>query len=141
MLSQALRILSLAVVLGLGTALPARAELRLWMFEQVGCAYCERWKEEVGDAYAITDEGRAAPLAMTNIRDGIPEGLSVTSMPIYTPTFVLARDGQEIGRIEGYPGEAFFWGLLGQMPAEAGADIGGETGAGGAADAAPAVSN
>jgi hypothetical protein len=30
----------------------------------------------------------------------------------YSPTFVLAQDGQEIGRIEGYPGEAFFWGLL-----------------------------
>lgn len=66
----------------------------------------------MGDAYTITDEGRAAPPAMTNIRDGIPEGLSVTSMPICTPTFVLARDGQEIGRIEGHPGEVFFCGLL-----------------------------
>jgi hypothetical protein len=30
----------------------------------------------------------------------------------YSPTFVVVMDGREIGRIEGYPGEAFFWGLL-----------------------------
>ena len=30
----------------------------------------------------------------------------------FTPTFVLVDDGREIGRIEGYPGEDFFWGLL-----------------------------
>jgi hypothetical protein len=30
----------------------------------------------------------------------------------FTPTFVLVQDGRELGRIEGYPGEDFFWGLL-----------------------------
>jgi hypothetical protein len=36
-----------------------------------------------------------------------------TRSPIrYTPTFVLVDNGQEVGRIEGYPGDAFFWGLL-----------------------------
>ena len=30
----------------------------------------------------------------------------------YSPTFVLVDQGREIGRIEGYPGENFFWGLL-----------------------------
>lgn len=34
---------------------------------------------------------------------------------MYTPTFILLEDGQEVGRIEGYPGEGFFWGLLGKM--------------------------
>jgi hypothetical protein len=33
----------------------------------------------------------------------------------FTPTFVLMVDGVEASRIEGYPGEDFFWGLLGQM--------------------------
>jgi hypothetical protein len=28
---------------------------------------------------------------------------------------VLVENGAEIGRIEGYPGEDFFWGLLKQM--------------------------
>ncbi|MBL3206218.1 thioredoxin family protein, partial [Klebsiella pneumoniae] len=30
----------------------------------------------------------------------------------YTPTFILVDGGREIGRIEGYPGADFFWGLL-----------------------------
>jgi len=33
----------------------------------------------------------------------------------FTPTFILVDDGREVGRIEGYPGEDFFWGLLGMM--------------------------
>jgi hypothetical protein len=34
---------------------------------------------------------------------------------VFTPTFVLVEDGQELARIEGYPGEDFFWGLLARM--------------------------
>ena len=30
----------------------------------------------------------------------------------FTPTFVLIDEEREIGRIEGYPGQEFFWGLL-----------------------------
>jgi hypothetical protein len=43
------------------------------------------------------------------------------SRVIYTPTFVLADGNREIARIEGYPGDDFFWTLLermlGQLPA------------------------
>jgi hypothetical protein len=31
---------------------------------------------------------------------------------LFTPTFVLINNGQEQARIEGYPGEDFFWPLL-----------------------------
>ena len=34
---------------------------------------------------------------------------------VYTPTFLLMSDSREIGRIEGYPGEDFFWALLNQI--------------------------
>ena len=30
----------------------------------------------------------------------------------YSPTFVLVDQGREVGRMEGYTGEDFFWGLL-----------------------------
>ena len=41
---------------------------------------------------------------------------SCTRSPIlYTPTFVLVANGEEVGRIEGYPGDAFFWGLLDRL--------------------------
>ena len=33
----------------------------------------------------------------------------------FTPTFILVNDGAELGRIEGYLGEDFFWALLGML--------------------------
>jgi hypothetical protein len=100
-------------VLTMATA--ARAELALMMVEQPGCAYCERWQAEIGPIYPKTAEGRVAPLIHQDIRDALPEGVSLRSKPRFTPTFVLLQDGVEISRLEGYPGEDFFWGLLSRM--------------------------
>jgi hypothetical protein len=33
---------------------------------------------------------------------------------VFTPTFIILEDGAEVARIEGYPGEDFFWQLLNQ---------------------------
>jgi hypothetical protein len=41
---------------------------------------------------------------------------------VFTPTFVLVEDGTEAGRIEGYPGEDFFWPLLAKLIAQAALD-------------------
>jgi thioredoxin-related protein len=108
-----------ALVLALGTMLAsilptdqARAEMQLLMFEEPGCVWCMRWNEDVGGEYPITPEGQLAPLTRLQLRDPLPENVSLASRPRYTPTFVVLRDGTEIGRIEGYPGEDFFWGLL-----------------------------
>jgi hypothetical protein len=104
------------------TPLPAAAEgYRLLMVEQPGCVYCERWHAEVGDAYGLSPEGRAAPLWPAMRRDMPPDGVTLARPVAFTPTFVLIDpEGQEAGRIEGYPGEDFFWGLLGRMLEEAG---------------------
>ena len=101
---------TLAAMICLATQ--AAAETRLLMFEEAGCSWCARWTAEVGTEYPITPEGRAAPLVRLNIHSRIPEEYSLGSRPRYTPTFVLVKNGQELGRIEGYPGEDFFWGLL-----------------------------
>jgi hypothetical protein len=94
---------------------PARAEMILLMFEEPGCVWCRRWTEDVGGEYPITPEGQAAPLMRVQLHDPVPEGITLASPPRFTPTFVLVQDGAEIGRIEGYPGEDFFWGLLGRI--------------------------
>lgn len=91
------------------------AETRLIMFESTGCPYCELWNEQVGDAYHKTTEGARAPLLRMDISDEIPEELTIGNAVVYTPTFVLIDDGQEIDRITGYPGEDFFWSLLNRM--------------------------
>lgn len=94
---------------------PARADVSLLMFEEVGCVWCARWNAEVGPEYPITPEGLAAPLVRLDIHEPLPDDLTLTSRPRFTPTFVLVEDGAELGRIEGYPGEDFFWGLLGRL--------------------------
>ena len=111
----------LAALILLLSPLTAAAGTELLMVEQPGCAYCARWHEEVGPEYPLTAEGKAAPLRPVQLRDPLPEGVTLVSKPVFTPTFILLQDGQEVGRIEGYPGEDFFWPMLAQMIAGAGA--------------------
>lgn len=87
----------------------------LVMAEQEGCEWCEAWDEEVGTIYHKTDAGRIAPLRRVNIHDPLPREFSFIRGLAFTPTFVLVHEGKEIGRILGYPGEDFFWGLLEEL--------------------------
>lgn len=110
---RALRFLCAAVLAGL-PAYGARAA-ELIMVEQPGCHYCEAWHDEVAPEYPKTAEGRFAPLVRVQLKDGAPEGVSFDRPAVFTPTFILVEDGEELARIEGYPGEDFFWGLLDAM--------------------------
>lgn len=93
----------------------ARADLTMAMFEQSGCAYCIMWDNEIGPIYPKTPEGQLAPLHKINLTATPPADWVLDNKPVFTPTFVLLRDGVEIDRLEGYPGEDFFWGLIGRM--------------------------
>ena len=104
-----LKFLILAIVLAAVGAAVQAADLV--MVEQNGCHWCERWDKEVAHIYPQTDEGKRAPLRRVNLRD-LPDDITFTSRPVFTPTFVLVQDGQELGRMEGYNGDEFFWFLL-----------------------------
>jgi hypothetical protein len=113
--------LGLFVVLGLagaGSNQPrADTHIALIMVEEPGCPYCARWHREVGTAYANTREGRFAPLVRLmrgDSRIAAIKGLN------YSPTFLVMRGTEEIGRITGYPGADFFWPLLDEVLAKAG---------------------
>ncbi len=105
----------LKVIILLLIAVPAVAETRLMMVEEAGCPWCERWNADVGTIYSRTEEGKLAPLWRYDINDPVPDNVTFSSPPQFTPTFILLVDGIEVNRIEGYPGEGFFWGLLGMM--------------------------
>ena len=92
----------------------ALAETYLLMAEEDGCYWCQRWNTEIGHIYPKTAEGRAAPLRTYDLHGTEPE-VELARRVLYTPTFILVDNGKEVGRIEGYPGEDFFWGLVGQM--------------------------
>jgi len=95
-----------------GAGTPARAA-ELVMFESAMCEWCDAWHEEIGVVYAKTDESRRAPLRRVSLDGDRPEDLQHLRGIQFTPTFVVMDKGEEIGRILGYPGESFFWELLG----------------------------
>ena len=87
----------------------------LIVFEQKGCVWCQRFDREIAPAYAKTAEGKRAPLRRVDIAKPVPEDLSFIVRERFTPVFVLVENGAEFGRIRGYPGETFFWGLLANL--------------------------
>lgn len=93
----------------------ASAEMHLIMVEENGCMWCARWNAEIAPIYPKTPEGQVAPLRRIEINEAIPADLTFTTPPHYTPTFILVDQGKEVSRIEGYPGDDFFWGLLNMM--------------------------
>jgi hypothetical protein len=103
------------------------AATELVMVEQRGCIYCKMWNELVGPQYPLTAEGQYAPLRRIDLHAPRPEDLTFASPLRITPTFVLVDEGVELARMEGYPGEDFFWGLL-QIMLKAHTDFQGETG-------------
>jgi thioredoxin-related protein len=117
------RLLSLSAILFLALTLSVRAETFLLMAEEKGCMWCARWNSEIAHIYPKTPEGQTAPLRRFDVHQGDPEDVTFQRPVRFTPTFVLVKDGMETGRIEGYPGEDFFWGLLGQLFERARIDI------------------
>jgi len=105
--------IALTLLLALITASAHAAELV--MFEQKGCVWCQRFDRDVAPAYDKTDEGRRAPLRRVNIARPMPPDLAFVRRERFTPVFVLIDNGREFGRIRGYPGDTFFWGLLAGM--------------------------
>lgn len=89
----------------------------LIMVDDPACQYCRRWNKEVGGGYGRTAEGRAAPLKRV-ARDS--KALADFAPVVYTPTFILVRDGRQVGRITGYPGQFYFWEELSQLMSSAG---------------------
>jgi hypothetical protein len=113
-----------SLVLSLLLSLPvsARADTYLLMAEEAGCFWCARWNAEIAPIYAKTPEGKRAPLRRYDLRGDAPD-VTFDKRVRFTPTFILIEDGIEVGRIEGYPGEDFFWGLMGMMLDRAGISL------------------
>jgi hypothetical protein len=84
----------------------------LVMFVEASCPWCARWDREVGGAYPRSEEGRRAPLRRIHISEARRSGFTLSGAVAVTPTFILVDRGVEVGRITGYPGADFFWGML-----------------------------
>jgi hypothetical protein len=87
----------------------------LVMFDDPGCVWCRRWEAEIGPGYPRTPEGQLAPLRRVYIRDQAKAGIALARPVTGTPTFVLVHEGEEVGRIRGYPGSDFFYPQLAEL--------------------------
>ena len=113
-----------ALVVGLLIATTADA-FELVMFGRAGCPWCAAWDREIGPIYAKTEVGQRAPVRHVDL-DRVGVKLKLESPVRFTPTFVLVDGDREIGRIEGYPGEDFFWGRLERLMLRPQADVSNE---------------
>ena len=93
------------------------SSVRLIMVEEPGCRFCRQWDAEIAPGYRKSAEGRFAPLK--RVRRGAPEIKGLAPV-VYTPTFLVIRSGEELGRITGYPGAEYFYGELRPILAAAG---------------------
>jgi hypothetical protein len=100
--------LAIAITIAVFALAAAAKAAELVMFRRDGCPWCAKWDREIGPIYPKTEFNHRAPLRQVDL-DRDP-GPAIAHAPIrYTPTFVLAENGKEVGRIEGYPGDEFFW--------------------------------
>lgn len=107
----------------------AATALELVMYRRAGCPWCAAWDRDIGPIYGKTEIGRRVPIRFADLDRESGPTINLKSPVRYTPTFVLVDEAREIGRIEGYPGEDFFWGLLEQLlpPSETGDRTSGAT--------------
>jgi hypothetical protein len=106
---------ALAMLAGLIAAVGDCLAAELLMFDDPSCVWCRRWEAEIGKSYALTPEGREAPLRRIHIGKQGEAGVAFASPITVTPTFVLVENEQEVGRIAGYVGKDFFYPMLDEL--------------------------
>jgi hypothetical protein len=107
--------LGTTVLAGISPGLANANLLELLMFERMGCPWCRRWDKEIGAVYPQSAEGQRAPLRRISLDHRAAPVAGLREPVLYSPTFVLSKNGREIGRITGYIHAESFWGLLEKM--------------------------
>lgn len=115
---EEMSLVRILIATALSLCSPMASAAELLMFHQRGCVHCQRWETEIGVGYSATSEARRAALRRLDIRDKLPDGITLKRNVTITPTFVLVDDGKEIGRVVGYAGADFFYGMLDEVMAK-----------------------
>lgn len=118
---------SLMLALCLAFATPALADggrTELLYIDKAGCPWCARFEADVLPGYPHSDIGKAAPIRRASLDEGQPRDVGLKEPVRFSPTFVLLRDGREMGRIVGYMDNGTFYGLMEKLLAETPAGMG-----------------
>ena len=97
--------------------------LQLLMVSSPYCHFCRAWQAEIGPGFAVSAAGRTAPLFEVDVAGPFPDGLALDRRPRITPSFILLDRGIEIGRVEGYVGQRYFYPVLEEMFDRAGVKV------------------
>ena len=103
---------------GIGPAKAADSRGQLVMITSSHCPWCEAFEDDVGKGYDRTEEALIYPLRRHDFYQKIPDDLAHLTPATMTPTFIVMRDGVEVGRIVGYPGAELFWWRLSEFTAQ-----------------------
>ena len=117
--ASAFRILALGVMLYFA-ALPhiSIASTRLVMVTSDQCPFCQAWERDIGVLYDKSPYALSLPLTRVDIGGAMPEGVTLQSPVLGTPTFLIIQNGQEIDRQRGYDVKEMFWWWLSEHAAE-----------------------
>lgn len=84
-------------------------DYELVVMEADGCIYCRLFRRDVLPAFEASEQGRQMTVRFLDINNLESSKLELQSAVDIVPTFVVVRQGKEIGRIPGYVGpENFF---------------------------------
>lgn len=91
--------------------LPATSD-QLIVFEDDGCIYCRLFRRDVLPRYQTSRRAKSLPIHFVSVRqsEGLRRRLNAPLSVV--PTFVVMRNGREIGRIDGYTGPGPFFRLI-----------------------------
>ena len=84
-------------------------DFRLIMFTSEDCPACQAWEREIGSVYKKSEYQVEFPITRVDFSAGAPSWLVINESLRGTPTFVIMKNGQEIGRITGFTGPEMFW--------------------------------
>tara|TARA_B100001564_G_scaffold174769_1_gene147052 strand:- start:1304 stop:1747 length:444 start_codon:yes stop_codon:yes gene_type:complete len=96
----------------------AAADNRLIMVTSDHCPYCQAWELDVGKVYDKSSYATTLPLTRVKIGSKMPEGVTLQTPVVGTPTFLIIHNGQEINRQNGYFDAEMFWWWLSEYAAK-----------------------
>mgnify|MGYP001295656339 CR=1 FL=1 len=105
-------------IFGAGSVKAADSRGQLVMITSSHCPWCEAFEDDVGKSYERTDEALVYPLRRHDFYVAMPDDLAHLTPATMTPTFIVVRDGAEVGRIIGYPGAELFWWRISEFTAQ-----------------------
>ena len=91
---------------------------QLVMITSSHCPWCEAFEDDVGKGYDLTEEALVYPLRRHDFYKAMPDDLAHLTPATMTPTFIVMRNGAEVGRIIGYPGAELFWWQISEFTAQ-----------------------